>query len=43
MFVYQLMHIFVLESTKTYLKFTWKCSYMFRSTTIIGDLVLGPN
>jgi len=39
-YVYQLIHLLVLESTKIYLKLTLKCSYMFRFMTIIKKLVL---
>jgi hypothetical protein len=43
-YVYQLMHLFIiLESTKIYLNFTLKCSYMFRSVIIIRELVLEPS
>jgi len=34
------VYLFVLQSTKIYLKFAIKCSYMFRSTTINRELVL---
>jgi len=38
------MHLFIsLRSTKIYLKFTLKCTYMFRSVTIIRELVLEPS
>jgi len=33
-------YLLVLESIKIYLKFTLKCSYMFRPMTIIRELVL---
>ena len=36
-------YLLVLESTKIYLKFTLKCSYMFQSLTIIRELVLEPS
>jgi len=35
--------LLVLENIKIYLKFTLKCSYMFRSVTIISELVLEPS
>jgi hypothetical protein len=35
--------LLVLESTKIYLKFTLKSSYMFRSMTIIREFVLEPS
>jgi len=38
------MRLFIsLSSTKIYLKFTLKCSYIFRSVTIIRELVLEPS
>jgi hypothetical protein len=36
-------YLLVLESTKMYLKVTLKCSYMFRSVTIIRELVIEPS
>jgi len=43
-YVYQLIQLFIsLRSTKIYLKFTLKCSYMFRSVTIIRELLLGSS
>jgi len=42
-YVHQKMHLFVLESTKIYIKFILKCSYMFWSMTIIRELMLEPS
>jgi hypothetical protein len=40
MFIDCCTYLLVLESTKIYLKFVLKCSYTFRSMTIIRELVL---
>jgi len=37
------VYLLVLESTKIYLKFTLKYCYMFRSMTIIRELILEPS
>jgi hypothetical protein len=36
-------YLLVLESIKIYIKIHTKCSYMFRSMTIIRKLVLEPS
>jgi len=43
MFTNRCTYLLVLKSTKIYLKFTLKCSYMFRPMTIIRELVLEPS
>ena len=43
MFINWCTYLLVLESTKIYLKFTLKCPYVFRSMTIIRELVLEPS
>ena len=43
MFTNRCTYLLVLESTKIYLKFTLKSSYMFRSVTITRELVLEPS
>jgi hypothetical protein len=43
MFTNWCTYLLVLESTTIYLKFTLKCSYMFRSMTIMRELILEPS
>jgi hypothetical protein len=41
MFTNRCTYLLVLQCTKIYLKFTLKCSYMFRSVAVIRELYWG--
>jgi len=43
MFTNRYTYLLVLESTKIYLKFKLKCSYMLRTMTFIRELALQPS